>query len=453
MLSRRNFMQAVAALAAAPAGRTLAKGSAGFGELVADRKRIIDLPADFSYNIIARAGSEMSDGLRVPGAADGMAAFSRADGKIALVCNHENEVPEQHLGAFGRELERLHLVDESKLYDLGGGKTPGPGGTTTIIYDSTTRTVERQFLTLAGTEINCAGGPTPWGSWLSCEESFGEIGPAWELNRSVVREQAHGYIFEVPSSAEGLVDPVPLKDMGRFEHEAAAVDPRSGVVYLTEDRHRSLLYRFIPNVPGELLRGGQLQALAMSGKPSFDTRNWTGESQMSVGDWMAAEWIDLEDVDNSSNDLRLRGHADGAARFARGEGICHADGSAFFTCTIGGPHRLGQVFEYRISPYEGTPEEQQEPGQIRLIAQADQQSLLRNCDNITMGPWGDLVVCEDTADHCGLVGIKADGSQYPIADNAYTDSELTGICFAPDGKTMFVNIQDQGLTLAINGPW
>ena len=161
----------------------------------------------------------------------------------------------------------------------------------------------------------------------------------------------------------------------------------------------------------------------------------------------------MKDADSDANDLRLRGFEAGAARFARGEGICYAGGSVFFTCTIGGPDRLGQVFEYRISPHEGTPGESGRPGQLRLLVQSDRESVLRNADNITMSPWGDLIICEDTADHCGLVGIKPDGTEYMLADNAYTTSELAGVCFAPDGKTLFVNIQEPGTTLAINGPW
>ncbi len=70
-----------------------------------------------------------------------------------------------------------------------------------------------------------------------------------------------------------------------------------------------------------------------------------------------------------------------------------------------------------------------------------------------MSPWGDLVVCEDTPSHCGLVGLRLDGTQYPIADNAYTSSELAGVCFSPDASTLFVNIQHRGITVAITGPW
>jgi secreted PhoX family phosphatase len=124
-----------------------------------------------------------------------------------------------------------------------------------------------------------------------------------------------------------------------------------------------------------------------------------------------------------------------------------------FTCTTGGPARLGQVFRYQPSPFEATPEETEAPGQLTLIAEATTDSLLRNADNLTMAPWGDLIVCEDTSNHCGLVGIRPDGSQYQLADNAYSNSELAGVCFSPDGKTLFVNIQYPGMTLAITGPF
>jgi hypothetical protein len=121
--------------------------------------------------------------------------------------------------------------------------------------------------------------------------------------------------------------------------------------------------------------------------------------------------------------------------------------------TIGGRQRLGQIFRYRPSPAEGTPAEASSPGKLSLFAESTRDSILRHADNLTLSPWGDLIICEDTATHCGLVGIRPDGQQYALADNAHTRSELAGICFSPDGKTMFVNIQVNGTTLAITGPW
>ena len=454
-INRRRFLQTLAIAAASPAAVAAAKpnGEAGFGKLVPDPDKILDLPRGFEAVVIARQGDEMSDGLLAPGEADGMAAFAGEDGNIILVCNHENQPLEKLVGPFGQYNERIDRLAPGKLYDPGYGRTPGLGGTSTIVYDPRERRTIKQHLSLAGTENNCAGGATPWGSWLSCEEAFRNPTPRSALSTPLAREKRHGYVFEVRASDDTPVDPVPLKAMGRFEHEAAAVNPASGIVYLSEDRFRSLLYRYIPNVPGKLAEGGRLQALALRGKPSFETANWTAKQRMAPQQWHNVDWIDLDNVDSDEDDLRFRGFADGATRFARGEGLCIAEGSIFLTCTIGGPERLGQVFEYRVSPAEGSAGEQAEPGRLRLVAESSHKSLLQNADNITMSPWGDLIVCEDTAANSGLVGITPAGQQYQLANNAYTLSELAGICFSPDGSVMFVNIQHRGLTLAITGPW
>ena len=456
MLNRRRFMQTIAVAATVPAvgtATTRTNSNAGFGKLRPDPDGILDLPQGFSYAVISRQGEEMDDGLLVPARHDGMAAFTADDGMIRIVCNHENPAVTQGYSAFGAWAERLNRIDRSKVYDYGKGSTPGAGGTTTIVYDPKERRRKRIHLSLAGTEINCCGGPTPWGSWLSCEELFRDPGSGFEWGGVVSREKKHGYIFEVPAAIDGPADPVPLKDMGRFEHEAAAVDPATGIVYLTEDRHQSLLYRFIPKVPGKLQDGGRLQALGIKDMPEFDTRNWVGRQQLQPGTWLDATWVDLDEPDVDENDLRFRGRERGATIFARGEGLCYADGEFFMTAPIGGSERLGQVFNYRPSPDEGTPAEDRTPGRLALLAESTSDSLLRHADNLTMSPWGDLVVCEDTVGHCGLVGLQTDGTQYPIADNAYTSSELAGVCFSSDGSTLFVNIQERGMTVAVSGPW
>jgi secreted PhoX family phosphatase len=185
----------------------------------------------------------------------------------------------------------------------------------------------------------------------------------------------------------------------------------------------------------------------------MQTHNWSGDRVIRTGESLATYWVDIDDVDPVKNDLRLRGAAAGAATFARGEGLCATAEGFAFTCTIGGRQRLGQVFLYEPGPFEGQNDESGHPGKLTLLAESTRDSLLRNADNITMAPWGDLIVCEDTASHCGLVGVRADGSQYQLADNAYSSSELAGACFAPDGETLFVNIQYPGMTLAITGPW
>jgi len=453
LINRRRFLHGLAAASVAPRASARAGRTAGFGPLRPDPGRILDLPEGFSYSIIASRGEEMDDGLLVPGLADGMAAFSGSDGQIILVCNHEIRPYRLNQSPFGPGAERLAAVPTNAVYDAGKGRTPALGGTTTIHYDPATRRRTHMHMSLIGTEVNCAGGPTPWGSWLSCEECFFDEGTSFEGGYVIHRERKHGYVFEVPAGAMSPVEPRPLKDMGRFEHEAAAVNPASGIVYMTEDRHRSLLYRFIPNVPGELSAGGRLQALALAEEPGFDTRNWSNAHAMPINKWYTADWVDLEEPDVASNELRLRGTNLGAAIFARGEGITWADGEVVMAATIGGPERLGQIFTYQPSPVEGMAEEASQPGRLRLFAQSTSDSILRHADNLTLSPWGDLVVCEDTSDHCGLVGVRPDGVQYALADNAHTEAELAGICFSPDGSVMFVNIQDRGLTLAITGPW
>jgi len=454
MLNRRRFIQSIAAAAATPA-LTQSCGAASLlrGELRADRNAILDLPEGFSYRVISRAGDSMSDGLRVPGAHDGMAAFEGQDGRLILITNHEMNTHWFEGSAFGTNFAELPDDTKALFYDRGNDKTPALGGTTTTIYDPATGATEKQFMSLAGTEINCAGGPTPWGSWLSCEECFEAPSTRTDYTHVITRDQHHGYVFEVPSAATSLTQARPIKAMGRFEHEACAVHEATGIVYMTEDRFHSLFYRYIPDVPGDLHAGGRLQALAIDAHSSVMTHNWSSVPQTPLNTPLRTHWIDLDDVEPVENDLRLRGAARGAATFARGEGLTAAGDRFAFTCTIGGPARLGQVFTYTPSPFEGTSEESDEPGLLTLIAEADDNSLLRNCDNLTMAPWGDLIVCEDTFNHCGLVGIKPDGSQYAIADNSHSDSELAGVCFSPDGTILFVNVQYPGITLAITGPW
>jgi secreted PhoX family phosphatase len=454
MVDRRRFIQGIVAAAAMPSlsNSSTSSGAAG-SKLRADSGKILDLPPGFDYHIISRAGERMSDGFFVPRAHDGMAAFAADDGRIKLIRNHEMNSGWTKGSPFGSHYDALPESTRVKLWDRGGDVTPGLGGTTTCIYNPASGQVEREFLSLAGTEINCAGGATPWGSWLSCEECFELPGTRFSSRRMITRDRHHGYVFEVPADATGLIEAHPIRAMGRFEHEACAVHRSTGIVYMTEDRYYSLFYRYIPRIPGRLMDGGTLQALALQDRDTVMTHNWSVKPEIPLNERLATRWIDLDDVDPVKNDLRLRGARGGAATFARGEGLCEAGESFAFTCTAGGPARAGQVFMYTPSPFEGTPQETRQPGQLSLIAEARADSLLQHCDNLTMAPWGDLVVCEDTASHCGLVGIRPDGSQYPLADNPYSDSELAGVCFSPDGETLFVNIQYPGMTLAINGPW
>ncbi|MEL6274217.1 MAG: alkaline phosphatase PhoX [Bacteroidota bacterium] len=416
-----------------------------YPKLRLDPNEYLDLPAGFKYRIISHMGQRMDDGFYVPGRADGMGTFAMDDGKVLIVRNHENSPDSLLHSPFGRKNKMLDRLQKELLYDYGKAKYPGLGGTTNLVYNEVTGKVEQQFLSLAGTYRNCAGGVTPWGTWLSCEEDITVKGG--------YAEKDHGFVFEVPASAKiEIAPPKPIEAMGRFNHEAVAVDPTTGIVYQTEDAGDGLLYRYIPNVRQRLHEGGRLQALAIIDQPSLDTRNW-GRRRVDVGQSMAVRWIDMEDILDPKGDLRQRGFKQGAARFARGEGIWFGEGELYFACTNGGPNLHGQVFRYRTSPQEGTTSEESQPGILELFAESTNKSVLHMCDNLTIAPWGDLILCEDNGELNHIKGINPKGEVYEFGINRSSSSEFAGVVFSPSGKTMFVNIQESGETLAITGDW
>jgi secreted PhoX family phosphatase len=461
MISRRCFLASSPAIAGFLGLRQLLRGGAtagaaeenekiGYGPLKADPKGMLDLPRGFSYRVISRAGKPMADGMVTPEYPDGMAAFAGPDGLTVLIRNHELN-PDANLGPFGRGNKRLARIDRAKVYDAGFGRTPCLGGTTTLVYNTRKQTVVRQFLSLAGTARNCAGGVTPWNSWITCEETSDRAGK----HEKYACEQDHGFNFEVPATAEvALADPVPLKAMGRFRHEAVAVADPTGIVYETEDLEDGLLYRFLPHTPGKLVDGGRLQALALADHPSADTRNWDPAlPTIPMGKALPVKWVDLNDVESPNNDLRHQGHSAGAARFARGEGMWYGHQCVFFACTNGGSAKTGQIWRYNPSVEEGRSGEASQPGTLELFIETRDSRLLESADNLTVAPWGDLVVCEDrTTDQVRLVGITPRGRLYTLAAH-HLKCEFAGAVFSPDGSTLFVNIQQRGLTLAITGPW
>lgn len=449
-LSRRHFLGTASAVTAGFLGlRSLLAEPRphrdnGYGALVPDPRRMFDLPPGFSYQTLSRTGETMSDGLLVPGAHDGMAAFPGPDGRTILVRNHE--VSSTKNGPFGGDGRLIGKIDREKIYDGGRRGEPSGGGTTTLVYETATKTLERHFLSLAGTIRNCAGGPTPWGSWISCEETM--------LRSGRTLEKDHGYCFEVPASAEiGLAEPAPLRAMGRFNHEAVAVDPASGVVFETEDRGDGLFYRYLPVEPGKLARGGRLQALKVRGRDRFNTTNHGKSDPVVPGRPLEVEWIDLDDVESPSDDLRKRGASKGAAAFARGEGMWFGRGAVYFACTSGGRNKKGQIWRYYPSPEEGRPGESLEPGRLELFVEPNSATVLENADNMTVTPWGHLLICENGKAPNQLVGVTPEGGLYTVARNVGNGSELAGVTVSPDGTTVFVNIQSPGLTLAIAGPW
>jgi uncharacterized protein len=444
MIDRRQFGTGMAALAfLGLARRGQAQGQApvtyrsevpGYGPLVPDPLGFFDLPAGFRYAVVSRAGEPMDDGYLTPGRFDGMACFPLGRGRVALVRNHEHRITERALGPTGG-LERLEQrLRGEAVYgrDLEGNVLAG--GTSTMIYDLRRGRRESQYLSLAGTLYNCAGGATPWGSWLSCEETV--------IGRDRAGQE-HGWVFEVPARQRGLAAPTPLRGLGRFKHEAAAVDPRTGIVYLTEDEDDGLFYRFVPQVRGQLARGGRLQALALRDRPGADTRNWS-EAWFGRGESVEVHWIDLAETDNPTGDLRLRGRAAGAAVFARGEGVHWGSNALYFCCTSGGAARIGQIM--RLDPAAS---------RLQLFVESSDGLLLDYADNLTVTPWGHLIVCEDKNSGARinhLKGVTPGGRIYTLA-RLTAPTELAGVCFAPDNQTMFVNAHVPGATLAVTGPW
>lgn len=389
---------------------------------------LLQLPEGFRYASFGWSGDPLDDGGLTPPAHDGMAAFAGPDGFVHLVRNHE--------------LDPGPAFAPARAYDAGAG-----GGTTTVAFNPSTGRAERSWASLSGTLRNCAGGPTPWGSWLTCEETV--VGP----NEGLAISERHGYVFEVPMSGEPTRRP--LTAMGRFVHEAVAVDPASGIVYQTEDADRAGLYRFIPHTPGRLIDGGRLQMLAVRGRPRVDLR--AGQLTRVP---MGVYWVDIAVPDVARPRLRSttvfeQGRRGGGATFARLEGAWYADGRIYVTSTSGGAAKMGQVWE--------------------LIPAADQLSLvyespglheLNMPDNLTVSPRGGLVLCEDgTANPC-VHTLTRDGQIVRFARNNvqlagqrngihgdFRSSELAGATFSPDGQWLFLNVQHPGFTVAITGPW
>lgn len=419
----------------------------GYGEILPTAARntgetFLSLPKGFDYNVIGRVNILMSDGRPTPAQHDGMWTF-KVGKELRIVRNHEvshSQLPKQAAG-----------IATGNHYDEMAG-----GGTTTMVIDPRTNTVISDFASLSGTLINCAGGPTPWGSWISCEETT--IGPTVRTSSRGIKTggfpKPHGYCFEVSAAADSAVTPIPLKAMGRFVHEAVAVD-KKGVVYLTEDYNPCGFYRFVPRRNKRLAEGGTLQMLAIDGKPEYDTR-----SGQKSGERLDVKWVTIHNPDPAEADVDpsavfKQGKAKGGATFNRLEGCC-ADrkGRIYFTSTSGGDTKGGQIWMYE--------RKNSDRGRLTLVFESPNKDLLYMPDNICMRPKSEqLFVCED-GDYPGMESknfvriLAPNGQMADFARNVSVDfprSEFAGSTFSPDGKTLFVNLQLAGVTFAIWGDW
>lgn len=415
-----------------------ANTNGGYGPLqpVAARntgETLLALPEGFEYNVLGKAGAKMSDGQLTPPAHDGMAAF-KINGQLRLVRNHEvNNGLGREGAAFGAA---AHAYDSKAA-----------GGTTTLIIDPKTREIIKDFVSLGGTLQNCAGGPTPWGTWITCEETV--LGVT-QIKDEQGRERggfarSHGYCFEVSAAADGQSTAVPLKSLGRFVHEAIAVD-KDDIVYLTEDRGTGGFYRLIPRQRRQLAQGGTLQMLVVTGRPQADLR--TGQK---VNQPLPVTWVEIKDPDPAAAEqdslaVYKQGVAQGAATFARLEGCWYGDGSIYFTATSGGDNRLGQVWQYKPKG--------KDKGELKLLFESTDAAALEMPDNLCVSPRGGLVICEDGRNEQFMRGLTRQGQIFDLARNMMpNNSELAGATFSPDGKTLFFNIQRPGITIALWGPW
>jgi uncharacterized protein len=412
---------------------------------------LLQLPPDFKYWSFGWTGDPLSDGTATPALHDGMAVVRElgASGQLILCRNHEvgGGVPSFSAGPY--------------QYSPDAG-----GGNTNVVWNTVTQELEESWASLSGTVRNCAGGVTPWNSWVSCEETFSSTDGGNFL---------HGYCFEIPANGKGANNAEPILEMGRFSHEALCVDPDTSIVYETEDGPSvrgdtgSGFYRFVPNKPRQLERGGRLQMLAIRGEPKKDMGPLTC-SQTVV---YSIEWVDVPNPNpTTASDLSCfrQGFDRGGASFRRLEGCWFGLGKVYFVSTTGGPISEGQVFEY-------DPQREE----LKLIYHAASQADCENPDNIVVTPNGGLILCEDNSgatsnDAERLLGLTLHGDIFTFAKNninftaaglgnytreesgsVYTQdfrqNEWAGACFNQVGDWLFVNIQTPGITFAITGPW
>ncbi|MFD7234068.1 alkaline phosphatase PhoX [Streptomyces syringium] len=437
----------------------LGRRKLGYGPLVADPKGLLALPAGFSYRVITRTGvTKLESGEPTPSNHDGTAAFAGSRGSTLLVNNHE-------LGGARTKWPHPVPLAPGLVYD------PAAAGGCTVVEVAGRGGHVAEWVGIAGTSTNCAGGSTPWGTWLTCEETEDKAG-----KNGMTKD--HGYVFEVdPKDRRACRDPRPIKALGRYAHEAVVVDPKRGHLYLTEDASgpNGLFFRWTPPQGFEHGRGrlrtladeaGSLEAFKCfdSGGRFVDDLSRATETGTVYG----VDWVEVPDRDAKSVSVRKQFKDGEVTRARKLEGMWWGDGGVYVVSSFAreespAPHD-GQVWFYN-------PRRRTLTLKVRfgVNASPEREGALDGPDNITVSPYGGLVIAEDGNGVQHLFGATDDGRTYPIARNelAVTPaagaaggsadkpeySEFTGVTFSPDGRTLFANIQDPGIMLAITGPW
>ena len=439
------FAGAIDSIAGPGTALAATRSAAGYGPLQPDPAGILALPRGFSYKVVAEAGKTLLEsGEPTPSDADGTANFASPTG-ATLVNNHEISGSEPY------PVPPLPGL----TYDPGAG-----GGTTNIDVDAQGNRV-REYVSLAGTHNNCAGGETPWNTWITCEETEARAGGA------LLKD--HGYAFEVdPFDQQANQDPVPLKFLGRFAHEAVAVDPHTDVIYETEDAGgpNGLYFRWTP--PGGFKGGqGALRELVLSaGGDTAGTleamscysrgRHIKDLSQATApGTKYHVRWVEVPDRDARSTSVRKQLTDGEVTRSRKLEGQWWGDGGAYFVASFA-RRSDGSVNEHDGQVWFYNPE--YETVTLKTIFGVNPNPSADGGnydgpDNITVSPYGGVILAEDGEGVQHLVGVTEAGESYSLARNDLNDSEFTGPNFTADRSIMFANIQSPGHVLAITGPW
>ena len=427
-----------------------AKTAPGYGPLVDDAEGRLALPAGFSYLLVAQSGvTTLETGELTPDRPDGTANFEGRHGGSILINNHEISAPG------GNPVPHL----DGLVYDTGAW-----GGTTNIEVDRHGNRI-REYVSLAGTHNNCAGGQTPWHTWLSCEET--EDVPTATNGLT----QRHGYVFDVdPYDKRRNQNPKPIKALGRYAHEAVVVDPKRHQLYLTEDagNPNGLIYRFTPPRSALPLRRGSLGQLGdtdgtLEAMRAFDYGTLVPDLSVSqVGTTYDVEWATVPDRDANAVSTRKQFNVAGGTgapggdvtRSRKLEGAWWGHDGAFIVSSFArnsdgsAAQHDGQV--WFLDPHRDT---------ITLVLQfaytpGDQDTDEDGPDNITVSPFGGVILAEDGEGLQHLVGADDRGKAFFFARNQLAGSEeFTGPNFSHDKKILFANVQVPGHVFAIRGPF